>query len=95
MYQHDVDAAALRRTLSGVVESCVNMVGVDVNSASVPLLTRVAGIGPSLAAAIVAHRAIHVCASRCVYPEGRWLVQHVTYGARPKLAASPADQATD
>ena len=60
MYQHDVDAAALRRTLSGVVESCVNTVGVDVNSASVQLLTRVAGVGPSLAATIVAHRATHV-----------------------------------
>ncbi len=56
MYQHDVDQAALNHTLDGVVESVVNQVGVDVNTASAALLTHVAGIGPKLAANLVAHR---------------------------------------
>ena len=56
MYQHDVDQKLLAETLLGVVESVVNQVGVDVNSASPALLTHVAGIGPKLANKIVAHR---------------------------------------
>ncbi|WP_237478229.1 Tex family protein [Lichenibacterium dinghuense] len=55
-YQHDIDEARLSRSLDGVVEDCVNAVGVEVNMASVPLLARVAGVGPALAANIVAHR---------------------------------------
>ncbi len=55
-YQHDVNQSALARKLDAVVEDCVNAVGVDVNLASVPLLTRVAGLTPSLARAIVRHR---------------------------------------
>jgi uncharacterized protein len=55
-YQHDVAGAKLARSLDGVVEDCVNAVGVDVNTASVPLLTRVSGIGEGLAGNIVAHR---------------------------------------
>jgi uncharacterized protein len=55
-YQHDVSEAKLSRSLDAVVEDCVNAVGVDVNTASVPLLTRVSGIGEGLAANIVAHR---------------------------------------
>lgn len=55
-YQHDVDAKALEGELSGVVESCVNYVGVDLNTASPSLLKYVAGIGPSLAKKIVDHR---------------------------------------
>ncbi|HTJ69179.1 MAG TPA: Tex family protein [Actinospica sp.] len=55
-YQHDLAEAKLSRSLDAVVEDCVNGVGVDVNTASVPLLTRVSGIGESLAKAIVAHR---------------------------------------
>ncbi|BAH75548.1 Tex family protein [Solidesulfovibrio magneticus] len=55
-YQHDVDQAALRKALDEVVSSCVNAVGVDLNTASVELLTAVSGLGPSLAANIVAHR---------------------------------------
>jgi uncharacterized protein len=58
-YQHDVDEALLTRRLQEVVESCVNRVGVDVNTASPALLSYVAGIGPKLAAAIVAHREQH------------------------------------
>ena len=56
MYQHDVDQSALSHALDGVVESVVNHVGVDVNTASPALLTHVAGVGPKLAASIVAHR---------------------------------------
>jgi uncharacterized protein len=58
-YQHDVDQAALKRTLDDVVETCVNAVGVDVNMASPQLLGYVAGIGPALAARIVAYREEH------------------------------------
>ncbi len=55
-YQHDVDQAGLRRALDDVVMSCVNAVGVDVNTASQELLTAVSGLGPALAKAVVAHR---------------------------------------
>ncbi len=56
LYQHDVDQTALSHSLDGVVESVVNQVGVDVNTASPALLTHVSGIGPKLAAGIVAYR---------------------------------------
>jgi uncharacterized protein len=56
MYQHDVNQGALSHALDGVVESVVNRVGVDVNTASPALLTHVAGVGPKLAAGIVSHR---------------------------------------
>ncbi|HSL46962.1 MAG TPA: Tex family protein, partial [Anaerolineales bacterium] len=56
MYQHDVDQTSLAHALDGVVESVVNKVGVDVNTASPALLTHVAGVGPKLAENIVAHR---------------------------------------
>ncbi|WP_164738327.1 Tex family protein [Frigidibacter oleivorans] len=55
-YQHDVDQHRLGRSLEGVVEDAVNAVGVDLNTASAPLLSRVSGLGPSLAEAIVLHR---------------------------------------
>ncbi|WP_194892623.1 Tex family protein [Catenulispora pinisilvae] len=55
-YQHDLAEGKLSRSLDAVVEDCVNAVGVDVNTASAPLLTRVSGIGSSLADNIVAHR---------------------------------------
>jgi uncharacterized protein len=55
-YQHDVDQHRLGKSLEAVVEDAVNAVGVDLNTASVPLLARVSGVGPSLAEAIVAHR---------------------------------------
>lgn len=58
-YQHDVDQASLRRKLDDVVMSCVNLVGVDVNTASKELLSYVAGLGPKLAGAIVAYRNEH------------------------------------
>ncbi|MBB6413037.1 Tex family protein [Mesorhizobium sangaii] len=55
-YQHDVDQYRLGRSLEAVVEDAVNAVGVDLNTASAPLLARVSGLGASLADAIVAHR---------------------------------------
>jgi uncharacterized protein len=58
-YQHDVHAGLLERKLDEVVESCVNAVGVELNTASAPLLSHVAGVGPSLAKRIVSHRDRH------------------------------------
>lgn len=55
-YQHDVNQSQLKKGLEAVVESCVNNVGVDVNTASSSLLAHVSGIGPGLAQAIVEHR---------------------------------------
>ncbi|MFE5298736.1 Tex family protein [Streptomyces sp. NPDC056632] len=55
-YQHDLSEVKLFRSLDAVVEDCVNGVGVDVNTASAPLLSRVSGIGAGLAENIVAHR---------------------------------------
>ncbi len=56
MYQHDVDQKQLATALSGVVESVVNQVGVDLNSASPALLTYISGLGPRLAERVVAYR---------------------------------------
>ncbi len=58
-YQHDVNQTLLRKCLEREVESCVNSVGVDVNMASMPLLSHVAGIGPKLAGNIVSYRDQH------------------------------------
>ena len=58
-YQHDVDQKKLKVSLADVVESCVNGVGVEVNTASVQLLTAVSGLGPTLAKNVVAHRDEH------------------------------------
>ena len=55
-YQHDLAEIKLSRSLDAVVEDCVNAVGVDVNTASVPLLARVSGISEGLAAAVVSRR---------------------------------------
>ena len=55
-YQHDVDQGILRRSLDDVVMSCVNAVGVEVNTASKELLMYVSGLGPQLAGNIVRHR---------------------------------------
>jgi uncharacterized protein len=59
MYQHDVDQKQLSAALSTTVESVVNQVGVEVNTASPALLTYVSGIGPRLAEQVVAHRDTH------------------------------------
>jgi uncharacterized protein len=58
-YQHDVSQSRLARSLDAVVEDCVNAVGVDVNTASPALLTRVSGLGATLAENIVAFRNEH------------------------------------
>ena len=55
-YQHDVEPSLLKKRLGEVVDSCVNAVGVDVNTASPQLLEHVSGVGPNLARKIVAHR---------------------------------------
>ncbi len=56
LYQHDVDQKQLRKNLDDVVDSCVNYVGVDVNTASAPLLTYVSGLNKRLAENVVKHR---------------------------------------
>jgi uncharacterized protein len=58
-YQHDVSQLKLARQLDAVVEDCVNAVGVDVNTASAPLLARISGLSVSLAEGIVSHRDAH------------------------------------
>ena len=55
-YQHDVDQTKLKKSLDQTVESCVNLVGVNVNTAGVPLLTYISGVGPQLAQNIVNYR---------------------------------------
>ncbi|MCO4843362.1 MAG: RNA-binding transcriptional accessory protein [Yoonia sp.] len=55
-YQHDVDQRRLAQSLAAVVEDAVNAVGVDLNMASAPLLSHIAGLGPSLAQNVVSHR---------------------------------------
>jgi len=55
-YQHDVNQSKLKKSLVGIVENCVNFVGVDVNTASAPLLSYISGIGPTLAENIVKYR---------------------------------------
>ncbi|MGY3582287.1 uncharacterized protein ACVIGB_000788 [Bradyrhizobium sp. USDA 4341] len=58
-YQHDLNQYELARALDATVEDCVNAVGVDLNTASAPLLARVSGIGEGLAQSIVAHRDVN------------------------------------
>ncbi len=55
-YQHDVSPTLLKRSLDGVVDSCVNQVGINVNTASYHLLSHVSGVGPGLARAVVEYR---------------------------------------
>jgi uncharacterized protein len=59
LYQHDVSPKQLRESLEGVVESCVNQVGVDLNTASVPLLRHVSGFNQLVARDLVEHRKTH------------------------------------
>ncbi len=59
LYQHDVSPKQLRESLDGVVESCVNQVGVDLNTASVPLLRHVSGLNQLVARDLVAYRKTH------------------------------------
>ena len=63
-YQHDVNQSQLKKSLEAVVESCVNNVGVDLNTASEALLAYISGIGPALAKNIVEHRKGHLFSDR-------------------------------
>jgi protein Tex len=74
-YQHDVNQTRLARTLEAVVEDCVNAVGVDLNTASVPLLAQVSGLNRSLAEHIVAHRE-----SQGAFPNRRSLMAVPRFG---------------
>jgi uncharacterized protein len=58
-YQHDVNQSELARALDAVVEDCVNSVGVDLNTASAPLLSRVSGLSPTVAKSVVRWRESH------------------------------------
>lgn len=58
-YQHDVNQSKLTRSLEAVVEDCVNLIGVDLNTASIPLLTKVAGLNETLAKNIISYRDEH------------------------------------
>ncbi len=59
LYQHDVNPKHLKESLEGVIESCVNTVGVDLNTASVPLLTHVSGLNSLVARSVVDYRKTH------------------------------------
>ena len=60
-YQHDMNQKKLGESLSGVVEDCVNKVGVDLNTASAPLLSYISGISGAIAKNIVAYREEKMC----------------------------------
>lgn len=76
-YQHDVDQNALRRSLDFVVLSCVNAVGVDLNTASARLLAYISGIGPTMAAKIVSYRT-----ANGPFPDRRSLLNVPRLGSR-------------
>ncbi len=82
-YQHDVNQRELARVLDTVVEDCVNAIGVDVNTASAPLLSRVSGLSPTMAQRIVAHRD-----RQGAFPTRAALLDVAQFGARTfELAA--------
>ncbi len=76
-YQHDVSQSLLKKSLDAVVESCVNYVGVDLNTASWALLSYVSGIGETLARAITAHRDLHG-----PFPSRRALLKVARFGPK-------------
>ncbi len=76
-YQHDVNQAMLKRSLDGVVESCVNYVGVDLNTASWALLSYVSGVGPALAKAITRYRD-----ENGTFPSRKGLLKVPRFGAK-------------
>jgi uncharacterized protein len=76
-YQHDVNQTMLKKALDNVVESCVNFVGVDLNTASWALLSYVSGLGPSLAKAIVKYRD-----EQGSFPTRRALLKVPRFGAK-------------
>jgi uncharacterized protein len=76
-YQHDVNQTMLKKSLDGVVESCVNFVGVDLNTASWALLSHVSGVGPALAKAITRYRDEHGS-----FPSRKVLLKVPRFGAK-------------
>ncbi|PLX97231.1 MAG: RNA-binding transcriptional accessory protein, partial [Desulfuromonas sp.] len=76
-YQHDVSQSSLKKALDAVVESCVNHVGVDLNTASWALLSYVSGIGESLARAIIRHRDLNG-----PFPDRQELLKVTRFGAK-------------
>lgn len=76
-YQHDVNQTQLKKALDAVVESCVNYVGVDLNTASWALLSYVSGVGPALAKGIVRHRDEHGA-----FPSRQALLDVPRFGAK-------------
>ncbi len=76
-YQHDVSQSRLKKSLDEVVESCVNSVGVNLNTASYHLLSQVSGIGPALAKSIVSHRA-----SKGLFKSRQDLLEVTRFGAK-------------
>ena len=88
-YQHDLGESHLARSLDTVVEDCVNAVGVDVNTASAPLLARVSGIGPGLAQSIVRASRCQRCVQIAQGAEGRAAARGQGIRAMRRL---PADQ---
>lgn len=76
-YQHDVNQAMLKKSLDGVVESCVNFVGVDLNTASWALLAYISGVGPALAKAITRYRD-----ENGTFPSRKSLLKVPRFGAR-------------
>jgi len=82
-YQHDVDQAELKKSLDDTVMSCVNAVGVDLNTASAALLTYVSGLGPALAANIVSWRDEHG-----PFPSRQSLMEVPRLGARAFVQAA-------
>jgi uncharacterized protein len=95
-YQHDLSDNKLSRSLDVVVEDCVNAVGVDVNTASTPLLSRVSGVGEGLARSIVSYREAHgPFRSRAVLkkvPRQKLAVLKAGRGSRPGFSSSRKSQ---
>ena len=95
-YQHDVDQTRLKNALDYTVMSCVNSVGVDVNTASASLLQYVSGIGPALAANIVAYREAArdaIIDNTGIHPESYGTVKSMARSIGVSVAELPANQA--
>ena len=93
-YQHDVNQSELARTLDAVVEDCVNAVGVDLNTASAPLLSRVSGLSAGVAAS---HRALARRARRLPQPRSscwRWPGWAPRPSSRPPASCASATATT-
>ena len=85
-YQHDVDQSKLKASLDQTVESCVNLVGVNVNTASKHLLTYVSGLGPTLAQNIVDYRTENGAFNSAVHPESYAIVEKMAKDLKCSVA---------